>query len=326
MGEVATEVEIFGKDTHSLWELVNNQCEGLQWNTSSVELNPESVGSMLIPDGFYYPHVSVSVFPARGELLSHSPSFVPLVTGHISRYESHPLRKYLVRKENRDKNLARAHSVDEAVSMMIESAGIKAEFAPDTPVMDVVAFLPLREGCYETNFSPCFKSPRGLWGYPTIVQDRLVGRVLAGRESELLSITDDEDGKSKAPYFRADSIASYSGIERLNLPDNKGTMVVVALPLKKKEKPPQLFFGGGYNSRSFGFGDLTRGATRSAHADDVDISTGADSGTDYGKIGVVNDPTGKPIIYHFRVIGVTQEAVPSLNLEIVRGLCEGMKK
>ena len=328
MGDFTTEQRIFEADAKALWDLTKNQGEGLKWSTDPVALDPESVGSLLIPNE-QSPQVALDVFPVcDGQIIRSQPTRVPLVTGHISQFETHSVRDYKAVKQSRDKNLPHPLSLEAACNRLLEEAGISVELKPDTNVVNIVGFIPLRSGRYETNFSPIFYSRDGSWGYPTFVQDRSIDRVLVGHGRQFVPIPDDPDGKNKSPYFKADSIGSFSSVERLMLPENSSRMIVVALPVNEKNPDTPLFLS--YRPDQSRLGDAYRsfggGATRSVRADDIDISTGVDSRRDYTKVKVSSDLSRNPIIYHFRLIGITQENLPTINPDVIKGLYEGAGK
>lgn len=331
-------------DVGYMWDLTKGSST-LKWNTEKVDVLPENVGHLLIAEP-YIPYIGISVFPAvEGRLADRTERMIPVVSGHTSPLNEHPLRNYEIRKKGRDSN-TQPRSLETALKE-IEGDCVKQ----DTQVIDVMAFLPTNPGHYETNFAPIFFSPwqaGGAYALFTFVQDRALNRSMILDQGHWTPVFDDSDGENNAPYFKADSIAHLNAVEKLMLPENKGRMVMAAIPVKREQDfmhflaredvlySPDLFnFGDDVgSSRSLGpLKSLSKGALGrdmprypGARADDVDIKTGANSGTRLQTVRVETDSSRKAFIYHIRLVGITPENVSSIKPEQIVELYNAMSQ
>lgn len=337
-------------DVGYMWDLTKGSST-LKWNTEKVDVLPENVGHLLIAEPSI-PYIGISVFPAvEGRLADRTERMIPVVSGHISPFGEHPLRAYEIRKKGRDSNTQQPTTIEK---MLAEKLDGELNLKPETRVLDVMAFLPTHPRDYETNFAPIFYSPRisrdvanGTYALFTFVQDRALSRSMLLEEGHWTAVFDDADGANNAPYFKADSIAQLSAVEKLMLPYNKGRMVVVAVPMRRK--PDIDSFMQSLHNRGvlFGFGDMlgsersfdrslkSLGAPKlgrdvprypSAGADDVDIKTGAESGARLQTVQVDYDSSRQPFIYHLRLVGITPEDACSIKQEQIAELYKAMSQ
>ncbi len=259
-------------------------------------------------------HPTLNGHPVTGNLTYQA----PLLLRDVGRWKGNDLRDYKVSKWRGVPNEKMLFTKKPSYPLHEFLDGLVQGLEESTPVVEIVAFLPMSpDGSYVTEFTP--EISFGLLGHghyivSTVAQDGMNAlRLLTqGRSVEV----QDVDKDKQLYLWKAEMLADLSDMEALMVPSTAGHMILIAQPIEAPEASFRIRDDdSGINFRGGSFGGLP---TRSLGASigDVSLSQGSRTGQASSYTGdLTASRKGRTTIYHIKYFGVRPEHAQSLTRE-----------